>query len=116
MIEHAIGSFGDQAPAPAAGDAAPKAQPAPAQPANDTVYVAVAPKRGYDRRQVNPSTYRSYVRQASTAAVPSAAKVRALETHKAPETLVLIQTEKDGSTGASNAVELHQTQDVIVSS
>jgi hypothetical protein len=35
---------------------------------------------------------------------------------KAPETLVLIQSDTDNSTGASNAVEVHQTQDVIVSS
>ncbi len=35
---------------------------------------------------------------------------------KAPETLVLIQSDMDGNTGANNAVEVHQTEDVIVSS
>lgn len=35
---------------------------------------------------------------------------------KTPETLVLISSDKDNNTGASNAVEVHQTEDVIVSS
>ena len=35
---------------------------------------------------------------------------------KAPETLVLIQSDKDDNTGANSAVEVHQTEDVIVSS
>jgi hypothetical protein len=35
---------------------------------------------------------------------------------KGTETLVLIQSDKDSDTGASNAIEVHQTEDVIVSS
>lgn len=35
---------------------------------------------------------------------------------KGPDTLVLIQSDMDGNTGANNAVEVHQTEDVIVSS
>jgi hypothetical protein len=81
------------------------------------------PKRFHSResfRVFHNQTARGYDRAVSQEPVLKAETFGPVEPAKAakkePETLVLIKSDKDKATGASNAVEVHQTQDVIVSS
>ena len=105
----ALDATNDQ-PAPVAATAAPTAQPVAVQPAVT--------------RHTSSRRHSSYSSQSALVlSVPSSTPTPLLPTDataepakKTPESLVLIQSQSDNSTGAKNAVEVHQTADVIVSS
>ena len=96
--------------APVAVTPTPQAEPVAKQP-------AATRRTSYRRRSSD------WQRSALVLSVPASTPTPLLSNNtpadsakKTPESLVLIQSQSDNSTGAKNAVEVHQTADVIVSS
>lgn len=123
LIDQTIGGFYDvQSPTqPVSTAVAPAAKPTTetADESAQPVAIYTTRPRAWHYRSYKSEPYRgesrSPVDQSPTlqnALVKAALK----PAKKAPETLVLIQSDKDNNTGASDAVEVQQTEDVIVSS
>jgi len=109
---------GINAPAPVQPAASQPTQTPSDSVAKDETAVYYPPIRHAARRYV-PETNRGESRPAPVDANLSAGVTmsKAIATPKrSSETLVLIKSDKDSDTGASSAVEVHQTEDVIVSS
>lgn len=91
--------------------------PAPVKPKAAPVAVQPSARRTIHRTRSSSSYGNDLVLSVpSPTPTPLSTDAASEVAKKTPESLVLIQSQADGSTGAKNAVEVHQTADVIVSS
>jgi len=106
---------------PSSANVTVKPQPV-SEPSPDNAVALVTPHISRSEKRVyHDLSDRHHDRSSLDTATQSSKDALTMETakpvdKKAPETLVLIQSDKDDNTGANSAVEVHQTEDVIVSS